>query len=77
MKKKCYKCKCKLADKTMLGIAICNECSHKLLKAAILCDYHNLQVRKRKLPNKKNKTSIGGAEFHALGQDTNKEEYEH
>lgn len=25
---------------------------------------------------KKNKTSIGGAEFHALGQDTNKEEKE-
>ena len=51
MKKKCYKCKWKLADKEMVGIGIfiCNECSHELLKAAILCDYHNLQVRKRKV----------------------------
>ena len=104
MKKKCYKCKWKLADTTSVGVVdisatgmtsgstlritggganitsggkvvkvamgaattgagisvttkemvgigifICNKCSHELLKAAILCDYHNLQVRKRKV----------------------------
>lgn len=48
MKKKCYKCKWKLATKEMVGVYICDECSHNLLKSAILCDYHNLQVKKKK-----------------------------
>ena len=48
MKKKCYKCKWKLATKGMIGIYICDECANKLLKAAILTDYHNSGVKKKK-----------------------------
>ena len=47
MKKKCYKCKWKLADKEYAEIPICNECCSNLLKAAIICDYHNSQVIKK------------------------------
>ena len=49
MKNKCYKCKLRLADKSIEGVIyICNECCNELLKVAILTDYHNKGVKKRK-----------------------------